>query len=81
MKFTYYFEEDECPSITNSNMWIARAFKWRLAWELRHLDERIKEDDGTVRILKNFRFAYDGSDFDLAMEIKDIVEGIDYSKW
>lgn len=84
MKFYHQLEDHENPIAEDSWMHITHKFKYRIMWELRHLEKEIDDEGGIIMFYaENDRDWIETKNFspDLDARIWEIIKGIDFTKW
>jgi hypothetical protein len=60
---------------------ITKAFKYRLMWELRFLEEDIERDGGALYYRRGHNVRVAMNDPDLGDQVAIIIAGIDWERW
>jgi hypothetical protein len=82
MKVYYHFEGTDVPFADTVLSNYYHKWKYRLMWELRHLENEISEDGGMIIIHEkkpNFRLSFHSQE--LVDKIRDILTSTDWDTW
>lgn len=81
MKFYHEYNETEDPEMHYIFQQVTHEYKYRIMWELRHLESRINEEKGIIIFNKHDEIEVKGFSDELGDEIIDTVSKIDFTRW